>query len=451
MAWREAVGEGFGPHREGEPAGLRRDIIDELTDHLDCAMRRELVAAPDERAAERKVLARFGDPRRIARRLWLDAMKETIMSQRIMLGVVVLLAVACVAASVFAWLSFQQGQQLNAALLARLEDLASRPAAVSGVPSELAVAKIRVVEEGEGGKPVARAWVRLKGNPFQESRTYTVEERTATDGVATLGPIRPGTYGLSVFTPARLTYEQRSPDVMLFAGRENEKVVVCPRGAGVVAPETDVRVSLAWPEDLAVEGVLTRCTFEPVPSHVKVDAFNWNRHWDSFWVTGTNEVVDGISRSMGLGGMDGEPGAVAIDGMERRLLMPVGVGQYRLRRITLWSASSAIPPALGAGFAVAPAGPTASVEGELWYKMRGQHEFDDDATPTFEARAGVVNEWKIDIPEGLLAKLREALAKQEGQSQPAPNSAKMGRGTPVVPRGGGIDLGMTSGDEEENK
>jgi len=433
VAWREAVGEGFGPHREGEPAGLRRDIIDELTDHLDCAMRRELVAAPDERAAERKVLARFGDPRRIARRLWLDAMKETIMSQRIMLGVVVLLAVACVAASVFAWLSFQQGQQLNQALLARLEEMASRPAAAAVVPSDLAVATFRLVEEGEDGKPVANARVALVGNPFLDKDRDTIAVKTGADGVATLGPIRPGRYHLTVSIPAGFDYTEGR--LALFGGSENEKVIVCPRGAGVAAPETDVSVSLAWPEDLAVEGVLTHGTFEPIPFHVDTDGFNWRRYAHKCWVTDGGEFLEGSVTTYGSG-------LVAIDKMRHSLVKPMRAGQYRLRSISVWTASSAAERAELGGY----------IGDKLRHSRRGEQVYEGDTeAPTFEAQVGAVNEWKIDIPEGLLAKLREALAEQEGQSQPAPNSSGFGRGTPVVPRGGGIDLGMTSGDEEENK
>ena len=45
------------PPRDDEPESLRQDIIDELTDHLHCAMQRELLASnsasptPGERGA----------------------------------------------------------------------------------------------------------------------------------------------------------------------------------------------------------------------------------------------------------------------------------------------------------------------------------------------------------------------------------------------------------------
>src|SRR5262245_19453914 len=91
--------------RDDELASLRQDIIDELRDHLECALVREL-HSPGSRgciSAEQttsdapwyRVLARFGNPSTIARRLWCDAMQEKIMSQRLMLVACIVMAVAC--------------------------------------------------------------------------------------------------------------------------------------------------------------------------------------------------------------------------------------------------------------------------------------------------------------------------------------------------------------------
>ncbi|MFH1299826.1 MAG: hypothetical protein ABIK07_02100, partial [Planctomycetota bacterium] len=84
MAWPEISIEDFPPERDDEPSSLRQDIIDELSDHFVCALNRELLKNPDEQTAKQRVLNQFGDPIKIACQLWLDAMKEKIMSQRIM-------------------------------------------------------------------------------------------------------------------------------------------------------------------------------------------------------------------------------------------------------------------------------------------------------------------------------------------------------------------------------
>ena len=93
MEWGEDIACGFSPLGENEPAQLRRDITDELTDHLNCALRQELKRTNDESVARRVVLERFGDPQKLARRLWRDAMKETIVRRYTTKVVIFLLAI----------------------------------------------------------------------------------------------------------------------------------------------------------------------------------------------------------------------------------------------------------------------------------------------------------------------------------------------------------------------
>jgi len=79
------------PPRDDEPASLRQDILDELGDHLRCALDRErqrqaavssgVAATPEQRALER-----FGNPAQLALRLWWDAMREKIMTRRLVFG-----------------------------------------------------------------------------------------------------------------------------------------------------------------------------------------------------------------------------------------------------------------------------------------------------------------------------------------------------------------------------
>jgi len=76
--------------REDEPPDLRRKILAELRDHLHTAIQRELLLIGDAEQAQQNVLSRFGDPARLARKLWYDAMWEKIMSQRMMLAALVL-------------------------------------------------------------------------------------------------------------------------------------------------------------------------------------------------------------------------------------------------------------------------------------------------------------------------------------------------------------------------
>ncbi len=86
MNWLDNIAAELPAPRVDEPPELRRRIVAEIADHLQLAFVRELHLTRDETKAREKVLARFGDPRRIARKLWFEAMQETIMSQRLMLA-----------------------------------------------------------------------------------------------------------------------------------------------------------------------------------------------------------------------------------------------------------------------------------------------------------------------------------------------------------------------------
>ena len=89
------------PPDDFEPSSLRDDIRDELQDHLQCAFRREVLRDGDEPAAQARVLNRFGDPKQLARRLWWQAMWSRVMGKKLLAGLqwaVTLAAVFCAGA-----------------------------------------------------------------------------------------------------------------------------------------------------------------------------------------------------------------------------------------------------------------------------------------------------------------------------------------------------------------
>lgn len=112
--------------RGDEPSSLRADIADELTDHLQCAFRREVLKDGDAAAAQRRTLDCFGDPKKLARRLWWQAMRSRIMKQRIVSGLqwLVALTAMLVSGAVF----WQQSQLLAELRQARQEDAVQRQA-----------------------------------------------------------------------------------------------------------------------------------------------------------------------------------------------------------------------------------------------------------------------------------------------------------------------------------
>ncbi|QDT96184.1 DUF1700 domain-containing protein [Gimesia aquarii] len=147
MVWPEVSIEDFPPRRDDEPASLRQDILDELTDHFVCAFNRELLKNSDERLAQKRVIKKFGDPVKIARQLWFDAMKERIMSQRIMTGISAVMAVCSIAVVGIAWILMRDSQLVNRQMLDQLAVIADRPQADSTVVKSLQSTNEAIVRE----------------------------------------------------------------------------------------------------------------------------------------------------------------------------------------------------------------------------------------------------------------------------------------------------------------
>ena len=200
MNWREAIREGFPSPRDQEPAELRQDIADELADHLACALRHELRRTDDESEARRRVLERFGDPKRLAYRLWFDAMRETIMKDRVLLVGMVVMIITCLATCAVAWRSMQDSRTINQAVLARLEALTSTSAPQAASASEWGTVRIRVVNGSPKGPPLSGVSGRFSGWPYGGNRIEGLRFTTDANGAAGIGPIRPGRYTLRIAT-----------------------------------------------------------------------------------------------------------------------------------------------------------------------------------------------------------------------------------------------------------
>ena len=217
------------PHDE-EPAQLRSDILDELRDHLDCAVDRErrrleVSGQPaDAKTVWQLVIERFGDPASVARRLWFDAMKGRIMTQRVMLGAVAVAVIALVG-----WMTvlsrsltavIDENQKATAAVLERLGmEPAERPAEVS---QEMSAVKFTLVR---AGVPVVGTVVHFDQHPGEEPlRLGTLTETTNAKGVADFGVLPYGIYDLTIDSDAGTLTEQ----VTLRPGRPIEMRIVVP-------------------------------------------------------------------------------------------------------------------------------------------------------------------------------------------------------------------------------
>ncbi|QDT92863.1 prealbumin-like fold domain-containing protein [Gimesia algae] len=238
MAWPEISIEDFPPRRDDEPSSLRQDIIDELSDHFACALNRELLKNSDEQLARQRVIQHFGDPIKIARQLWLDAMKERIMSQRILTGISAVMAVCCIAVVGIAWSMMQESRAFNLQMLEQFKQAQEKSSAETS--GELQPILFQLVQEGSEEQPaIGFEGTLSKGDG--NNPVFTVEAISDKNGLLDFGKLPWGKYLLTLKAPWG-----ESPQAELITtipGRKFEQTIVCPAHA----PEkVEVQFQVNW-------------------------------------------------------------------------------------------------------------------------------------------------------------------------------------------------------------
>ncbi|HEY3968654.1 MAG TPA: hypothetical protein VGM05_29165 [Planctomycetaceae bacterium] len=448
--------ECFPQPRDDEPVSLRQDIADELADHLASSLRRHLLTSPTEDAARARVLVRFGNPQHVARQLWFDAMKEKIMSQRLNLVVSSLMAAVCLGVLGMVIVVFRDSQSLNAAMLERLHALATpapaAPAAEPAAPAEWIRARFKLVQGQPGGPAAVGFNVQLQSGSHSQvvGETQkdgymiygTIEETSDADGIADLGMFRYGGYTLQVRAPWG---ESISRQVGLRPGQESIREIVCP----AAAPDSvDVAFPVQWPDDLQNRNLCLLVQFGySVTRHIGVD------QWTSRSVT-SRQVIP----AQGMGGMGG---SMAAPNPERDMLLLNANGELSKRLVRITKSHFAngttvpewvqfTPPARFDATISLPAATNwiaeifvvdmsteddssravlarsqnyyASFGGGMGGGMGGMgggffNVTDDDKVEkvhegsgwSFEPRPGVINRWKIVLPDQLLDDVRASL------------------------------------------
>ena len=280
MNWPELSIDDFPPRRDDEPSSLRQDIIDELSDHFVCALNRELLKNPNEGLARKRVLERFGDPIKIARQLWLDEMKEKIMSQRIMTGVSCLMAVCCLAVVGISWMLFRESQAMNQQLLTQVVAMADRPVPLATTQmdpqflkqletmiqrkvsqadsSAVAMNSILfqlVSQEKEGDKPA----VGFKGtlsNYEGKKLIFQIDAVSDKTGKLDFGKLPWGSYQLKLSAP----WNEEIPgfNITTIPGRAFSETIVCPAAVPGKAP---VEFQVDWLGKAVEEEMFLICDF----------------------------------------------------------------------------------------------------------------------------------------------------------------------------------------------
>ena len=228
MNYPDLIDEGFPSPDEREPAELRGDIADELSDHLTCIFDEERSQKEiDESAAHSRALERFGNPKRLAYRLWWEAMKEKIMKDRIILIAMILMAIGTIAVAGLTWVSFQKSQEVNRAMVQALEKIAAnRPAEPApSTPAQSSVA-FHVLKGSAEGAPVNHARIDL-ASVDAEGKSEMLSTGEYTDDQGWLRKIiPPGKYRY-------WTYKYATPNVLL---SQSQTGLVIPAGDQRVQP-----------------------------------------------------------------------------------------------------------------------------------------------------------------------------------------------------------------------
>lgn len=270
--WPESVGREavahLPPERDDEPHSLRQEILDELTDHLACAFRRELLrTGGDAATAVRNVRQAFGDPARIARRLWLDAMKGKLMAQKLLIGTSGLLAAVVVVLVFFGWQLVETNRRATAALLAQSRDaqaaLLDRLAAIEGRPAWSGTPEwnpfvLKFVTDAPGSPPATDVRVTVTG-PTGTGGDFHFpyeERRTGKDGLIDLGPAKVGQYHVVAQTAWGEKLEQT---LTMMPGRPLEETVVVPPAEP--PPTASASFGVEWPESLKADAPWAVLTF----------------------------------------------------------------------------------------------------------------------------------------------------------------------------------------------
>lgn len=267
MSFDEVLSAELPEPRDDEPENLRRDILDELADHLACSHRRELLSGADAESARRRAFERFGDPAAIAARLWLDAMKGRIMSQRILATACVLLAISCVALAGTSWFQWDrmnraQSQQLAASQAMQnlmLKQMQALTKAVEHPRSpDWNPASFKLTEETPDGPPAVGLKVSFGKN---ETNSRPINRVSNEKGIVDLDAVQPGEYGFTItrsmdkkFYPMWST----SGSVQVKPYQDLVKSIVCPPAGLRRFP---IRLQHERPEDLTGRGLVLHVGF----------------------------------------------------------------------------------------------------------------------------------------------------------------------------------------------
>jgi hypothetical protein len=266
MEFGEAQDAVLPPHCEDEPPALRQDIMDEIADHLACGAKREILRGTKPTNVRRSVMERFGDPAALARRLWLDAMKEKIMAQRVLIATCLVVTAASLALVGMFWLhstraarelaetnrrmaeTIVQNQAANLEILKRLQVLGEterKPEAAEWIP-----VSFKLTQETLDGPPAVDYEVSLgSGSEGYELRD-SMERVSDSSGLVDFGVIRPGDWSFQIrkSSDEEGHHWETTGTLNVLPGSKITRSIICPK---IPSDDVPVRILVDWPSDLS--------------------------------------------------------------------------------------------------------------------------------------------------------------------------------------------------------
>jgi hypothetical protein len=328
MDFRDTLSEGLPAPRDDEPAVVRRDILDELADHLACAYSRELKRGSKPGEARQWVFERFGDPVAVARRLWLDAIGAKLMLQRILLVTCLVVSLASLSLTGALWIQNSRAQRDSAraaveALRAMAqENTRAREGQQQMVQQLRAMAEeirntrsldwnpltFQLTEETPDGPPAVGFQVTLReaganaGAAFGGGVGGAGAGRPATrltddSGTADFGLVHPGNYFFSIRKDWEQGFVQHSGPLTVDPGSRIMKKVVCPK---TPLDRVAVRFRADWPADLQKERLVLYARF--YPKELLANGLSW--HFGNFEVA---QRADALLANRSFGGAGYRP------------------------------------------------------------------------------------------------------------------------------------------------
>jgi hypothetical protein len=220
----------------------------------------------DAEIARQRAIERFGDPAAVACRLWFDAMRGKIMTQRVLVISCIVLTLVSLSLAFLLFNQLVDSQRMAARMqvemtaqreqsaalqqqmlreLASMSKAAENPRAPDWIP-----VRFMLRQERSDGLPAQNVHASLGRGRGGSTKPEAIERNSDAQGIVDFGVIQPGDWEYTLSLP----FEQGRPrwsavgTLNALPGTRIENEIVCPRRP---LPHVAVKPRVEWPPDLA--------------------------------------------------------------------------------------------------------------------------------------------------------------------------------------------------------